>query len=297
VSLFYRAIDLQSMAWWAVFCIVAALSALTEPILLPTLLVGLLMVLFCRNLPGSLRAAFILVLVFGSAAVIGPWMFRNYRVHGTFQPVTASFWASAWRGNNPLSSGTDRPALTDEQRQRYWAYGVDRLRQFDLLTDAQRQALDGKRTAQREAVWRQWALSYILENRTRYAQLCGSRLARTLWADWDDPRSRDPYFIYFASRSLILIALLLGLPLAMAQGWRIGWPLALGGCIVMTCTLTLAGARYAMPLEPVVLTWLALLLVVAWQLATGNRVRPPIVRRFARGANDGASPASLGLQD
>ena len=295
--LFYRSIELQSLTCWAGFCLVSSLAALSAPVLLPALLAGLLMVLFSRSLPRPLRMAFAALMVASSLAVIGPWMFRNWRVHGTLQPVAANFWAGAWRGNNPFSAGTERPVLTEQQRVRYWNHGVDDLRQFDLLSDAQRQALDGKRTAQREALWRDWTLAWVRENPARYFGLCAGRLARTLWADWDDPRSRDPYFLYFASRSALLAGLLIGLPLAILRGWRLGWPLVLALAVFVTCTLTVTGARHAMPLEPLQLSLVSLLLFTGWQRVKGERVRPPMVRRFTGETNDGTSAASLGLQD
>lgn len=295
VALYYLSLETQGVMSWIGFSVVASLAALTEPTLLPALGLALILVLGASKLPSSLRARNALLLVVCALALIGPWTFRNWRVHGTIQPVTATFWASVWKGNNPHSAGTDRPALTSEQRDRYWSGGQDDLRQFDLLTDGQRQQLDGKRTAQREAIWREWSLDYIRQNPARYAQLCAVRLARTAWAEWDDPRSHDPFYVYFTTRSLLLLGALAGLVLAWRQGWRIGWPLAITLSILLTCTLTVTAARCALPLEPFQIALVSLLILSAWQGMTRTKERPPLVRRFARGANDGSSPASLGL--
>lgn len=296
VALYYLSLETHRVMSWIGFSVVTSLAALTEPTLLPALGLALILVLGSK-LPRSLRVRNGLLLVVCALALIGPWTFRNWRVHGTIQPVTATFWSSVWKGNNPHSAGTDRPALTSQQRDRYWSGGQDDLRQFDLLTDAQRQQLDGKRTAEREAMWREWSLDYIRQNPLRYAQLCGVRLARTAWAEWDDPRSHDPFYVYFTTRSLLLLGALAGLVLAWRQGWQVGWPLAIAASILLSCTLTVTAARCALPLEPFQIALVCLLMVSAWQGMTGTKERPPLVRRFAGGANDGSSPASLGLGD
>jgi 4-amino-4-deoxy-L-arabinose transferase-like glycosyltransferase len=295
VLLWFYAVDSGRLGAWLAFSFVTALLALTEPMFLPVLAGASALVLVQRKLPWPIRFRNAAVLAAVVLLVIGPWTYRNWRVHGAFVPVTSTFWMNVWMGNNPGSTGTDRLALTVDQLERFRALGDDRLRQDDLLSDGQRQALDGRRAIEREAIWKGYALDFIRQNPARYVELCQIRLARTVWADWDNPRSRDPLLLYFTSRSLLLVGTLVGLLMAVWAGWRAGWIGLLLATAVVFCTLTITAARVTLPLEGLQIPFVALAGLGLWNALLARHQRPPIVRRFMGQLNDGAAADSLGL--
>ena len=271
VVLWYRSIDTGSLGPWIAFGVVGCLAALTEPVLLPPMALAGLIVLVKRQLSWPVRLRNAAVLLGCAVVIIGPWTYRNWRVHGALVPVKSTFWVNVWKGNNPNSGGTDRPPLSDEQLALFRAKGVDNVRQYDLLTTEQRAELDNKRAIEREAIWKRWATDFIRENPQRYAELCGLRLIKILWAEWDNPKSYDKLYIYFASRTILLIGSIVGLVLALGLRWRIGWPALIVGLSLLTYTLTITAARFAFPLEPFQIALTALTCMAAWQTATRSR--------------------------
>lgn len=299
VVLWYRSLDTGRLGPWIAFGVVGCLAALTEPVLLPAMALAGVIILLHPKLAPPLRLRNAAILLVIAIVVMGPWSYRNWRVHGVIVPVKSTFWVNVWKGNNPYASGTDRPTLTAAQLERFRALGQDNLRQYDLLTDAQRQELDGRATAEREAIWKRYATSFIRENPGRYIELCGLRLAKTLWAEWDNPKSHDRFYVYFGSRAILLLGSGVGLIVAIRRRWRIGWPAVIVGTSLATYTLTITAARFAFPLEPFQIALTSLALMAAWQALFGATRRPPIVRRFAGELNDGIPadppPAADGL--
>ena len=263
-ALWYRSVDTGSMGSWLAFGVVGCLAALTEPVLLPPMALAGLLILAKGELSWPVRLRNALLLLACALLIIGPWTYRNWRVHGAIVPVKSTFWVNVWKGNNPNSAGTDRPALTDEQLNAFHLHGLDDLRQYDLLTKAQRAELDGKRAIEREAIWKRYAQQFIRENPGRYVELCGLRTAKTLWAEWDNPKAHDMFYIYFLSRAVLLIGSAFGLILAIRQGWRIGWPALIFGLSLLTYALTITAARFAFPLEPLQIGLLSLACLVLW---------------------------------
>jgi 4-amino-4-deoxy-L-arabinose transferase-like glycosyltransferase len=293
VLLWYRSLESRRLGSWLAFGLVTALAVLTEPVLLPLLALAPIALLLRRELPWPIRWRNLVVLAAMTVLVIGPWTYRNWRVHSALVPVTSTFWMNMWMGNNPNATGTDRLVLTASHLEQFRATGSHPLRQTDLLTDAQRQELDGRRAMEREAVWKRYATAFIGRNTAAYVQLCQIRLARTVWADWDNPRSRDPLFLYFASRTLLLVGTLVGLFLASWNRWKIGWPALILATCVLVHTLTLTSARAAVPLEALQIPLVALALFSIWQAVVARHQRPPIVRRFMGEINDGTTAGSL----
>jgi 4-amino-4-deoxy-L-arabinose transferase-like glycosyltransferase len=296
VLLWNRSVESRGQASWLWFSLVASLLALTEPALLPALGLAPLAILLHSSLPVAIRLRNAVLVAGVALLVLGPWTYRNWRVHHALVPVTSTFWLNMWMGNNPNATGTDALNLTAEQLARFQALGSDRLRQTDLLSDAQRQHLDGRRAMEREAVWKAEATRFIRDNPWRYFELCQIRLARTVWADWDHPRGRDPVHLYFISRGLLLAFTLLGLFRVTWAGCRFAWPAILLGTCIIVHTLTITSARAAIPMEVLQMPVVALALFSIWQAARARRQRPPMVRRFMGEINDGTSPDALALE-
>ena len=281
VYLFYRSIDTGRLGPWVAFSLLGCFAALTEPALLPPMaLTGLLIFIWpCGlNFPVRLRNAAVLL---GAAfLVLGPWTLRNYHVHDTFMPVKSSFWVNTWKGNNPYATGTDRLALTDEQREALKAKplleadglardtGFDAYRQYAMLTDAQMAQLNGRPEAEREEVFKQYATTWIGEHPGGYAKLSGIRLVKTLWLEWDNPRSQN--IVYKATRTGFLLLSIVGLVLAVRNRWRLGFPLLIVGLPVLLITLTITAARFIIPYEPIGLCLIGLVAASAWRAVTGK---------------------------
>jgi len=164
VLLWNRSVETRGMGSWLAFTLVAALLALTEPLLLAALALVPLAILLQGSLPRPVRIRNAVLAVAMALVVIGPWTYRNWRVHHALVPVTSTFWLNMWMGNNPNATGTDRLVLTPDHLDRFRTLGQDRLRQTDLLSDAQRQHLDGRRAMVREAFWKGGVTWFVRDN-------------------------------------------------------------------------------------------------------------------------------------
>ena len=284
--LWLASLDTKKLLPWLAYGVVGCLAALTEPVLLPAMALSGVWVLFTRRLPLGLRLRNGLVLLATAIVIIGPWTWRNYRIHDTFMPIKSTFWVNVWKGNNatdPGHSGTDRPTLTDERLAQVLATGRDDLRQYDLLTDRQRVALDGKTPAEREAVFGKLAKAWISEHPDLYAKVSAKRFAKTVWWDWDHPTGYRAFYAYPISRAVLLVGTLIGLFMARRAGWRLAYVGLVAGTAVLTYTLTVTAARFGMPMEPYQFALIGLI-VAGW--AARNDIhtnRPKAVLNYLGG--------------
>ncbi len=258
--LFTRATRTGRPAPWIAFSLVGTAAALTEPVLLPVMALSGVVILFWRSLPFTIRLRNAVLLLFAVIVVIGPWTYRNYRVHHAFVPIKATFWVNVWKGANDHATGTDRPAIDPARQAELDAKllalddlhlrreGADDIRQYDLLDPADQARLEGKTEVQREKIFKELATSWIKAHPRRYADLSLIRLGKTLWVDWDNPKSHN--LAYIGSRAAIVLMTLIGLPIALRRRWPLFFPLMLVGLCLLTYTLTLTAARFSMPFEP-----------------------------------------------
>lgn len=254
VWLFYRAVQTRGAGAWVAFAAVAAVATLAEPVFLPALLLTAPLVVFWRGLPWSLGLRNAAVLAVAAAVVIGPWTVRNYVVHGHLIPVKGSFWVNVWKGSNDAASGSDRLALTSAQRATAWHQNgrgddvSDTPHQYDMLDLSKRNRLANHPEAEREAMFRQWAVAWIWTHPGRFAQLCGIRLLKTLTIDWDHPRSYA--WSYIGARAAVLLLGIGGVVVAARQRWHLAYPALLVATAFGSYTVTLTAARFAIPFEP-----------------------------------------------
>ena len=294
--LWYVSLDTGRLLPWVAYGAVGCLAALTEPVLLPAMALSGVWVLFTTRLPGRLRLRNAAVLLACAVVFIGPWTWRNGRVHDAFVPIKATFWVNVWKGNNALDdghSGTDRPALTPGRLAAYREHGVDAERQYDLLSDGQRLALRSADTPEREELFGSWAKAWIAGDPAGYAAVSGKRLVKTLWWDWDNPTGHQFFYAYPVWRGLLLIGSVAGLVVALRRGWRLGMPALIVGVSLLTYTLTITAARFAVPLEPfqyALVAALATALAGRWMSPAD---RPKMVETYLgdRRTNDGTAPA------
>jgi len=262
IVFFYRATRTASAKPWIVFAVVAALGALTEPVLLPITLLSALLILIwpSMELIGRARIRNAAILALAMVVIIGPWTIRNRVVHGKWIPIKSTFWVNVWKGSNDYATGTDRLAISPEQEQRLrqGLYAMndklsrneeeDKARQYATLTQAQLKELQYQPEARRDQIFKHWATSWIQSHPQQYLSLCATRLGKTIWIDWDNPKSHN--VIYVVSRLLLLLGTAAGLVLAIRRRWNLAFPALLIGSCLMTYMLTLTAARFSIPFEP-----------------------------------------------
>lgn len=261
VWLFYASVESRRLTPWIAYGIVGCVGALTEPVLLPFMALSGLLILVWPGVPMGIRFRNAVALFFCAVLILGPWMVRNYNVHETLMPVKSTFWVNFWKGNNPNATGTDRLDLTDEQIKALQTGltdaqlrdpNFDGLRQYAKLSPEQKAELTGKPEVEREKIFARYAKSYISEHPDQYMRLCGIRLWKTLWVEAGNPKAHGTkqYVLYWVPRTLLLVLT----PIALIVGWRRGWrmtiPLLVFGTALLTYTLTIAAARFALPYEP-----------------------------------------------
>lgn len=271
IWLFYRSVDTKKLAPWIGYGLLGCLGALTEPVLLPFMALSGVLILFWPGLCWKIRTRNAAVLFACAVVVLGPWTLRNHQVHGKFMPVKSTFWVNMWKANNPNATGTDRAPMSEEVKSAL-AAGLtdeqlrdpkfDSARQYDLLTPDQRAELWQKPEVEREVVFGNYAKSFIRENPLRYAQLCGIRFVKTVWVEADNPKAigLKQYALYWTPRTVLLVLTPVGLVLAWRRGWRMAIPVLVVGSALLTYTLTIAAARFALPYEPWQLALVAVLI-------------------------------------
>jgi hypothetical protein len=254
--LFYKSIRTGRAGPWVGYSLIAVIATLTEPVLLPALMISGVLILACRSIPFRARLRNAAVLAFVCFAIIGPWAVRNFIVHGKIVPIKGTFWVNVWKGNNEYATGTDRLRMTPEQQKYLEKHNLslsddefmDGPHQYDMLDPSQRARLENQPEEVREVVFKEFAVGWITQHPGRYAELCGIRLVKTITTDWDHPKSRS--IINIASRSLLLLLTAGGVFVAWKQRWAFLFPLIVISTALLTYTLTITAARFAIPFEP-----------------------------------------------
>ncbi|HTL28836.1 MAG TPA: hypothetical protein VL282_06445, partial [Tepidisphaeraceae bacterium] len=245
---------------WIAFCVIGMIATLLAPVLLWVMILTFIALLLMRSIPAATRVQFAAVMLAAAVMIIVPWTARNYAVHHEFVPITSNFWANFWKGNNAFATGTDRLPITDQQRlmlesgmtetQRRDAR-FDSSRQSNKLSPQQRERLNNQPEIVRQLIFKKWAIDWVAANPLDYARLCVIRLGKTLWADIDNPKSQD---IYTISRALLLALTVTGATIAIRMRKLRLFPTMLFVVPVIYFSLTLTGARLAIPFEPLQLT-------------------------------------------
>ena len=244
-------------------------ALLVEPILALATPVAWGMLL-CRVAQGS---RFLSRRVLGTAlatpvvawAVVAPWLWRNYQVHGQFVFVKSTFGYAFWQGNNPWSLGTDRlpkgppapPWPQPGQSWRRWWQQLNHTRHEYLYIDdvllkpRGYRRFAGLSEPQRSALLGQQAWQWVRRHPGEYLRLCAFRLGYFFYADWTHPKaSTGPYQL----RSLLLWAAVLLGGFVLGKQVRPLLPLlAVVVLIVGFHTLTIYAPRFGLAVQPLVL--------------------------------------------
>ena len=202
------------------------------------------------------------------AAVVTPWIVRNYLVHGEFVLVKSTFGYAFWQGNHPRSFGTDKiplPSSSNDAERPGWGLraleqSLWRTRMVDTLyiDDA---VLPNERIAElglfsepeRSRQLMAEVAAYIRQHPEHYLRLCLQRLRYFLLFDETNPKSR--VWVYRASHLALQAMALAGLWLSR-RSWRQLWPTYLVFALVTVFhTLTIVSARFHIPLETIQIVW------------------------------------------
>jgi len=223
-----------------------------------------------------------------AAAVIAPWLARNYAVHGEFVFIKSTFGYAFWQGNNPSSWGTDKipkPSAEVIRRQHDGTLaGMDRAlwearhetlyiddvllkptgyRQFAGLSEPERSRLLGRE-----------AWEYVRAHPGQYAKLCLQRLRYFLLFDETNPKAANP--VYRAATVAWLVLAGVGLWLSR-RDWRRLWPTyAIFAAVTLFHAMTIVSARFRIPIEPLSLVWAAYTLApIAERFMPAGRASQP----------------------
>jgi 4-amino-4-deoxy-L-arabinose transferase-like glycosyltransferase len=263
---FYRAVDSGQLAPWVIFSVVGCVGSLTEPILLPFMMLSGVMILFWKSLPVVARFRNAWILLLTALTIFGPWTLRNYLVHGQFVAVKGQFWWNLYKTSNPHATGSDRAEPTPEMRAELAKLTPaerrnskhDHMHQFDLLTYEQQVELSEKTEIQREEITGRWTKKWISENPKQFAWITLMRVKKTLWYDDDNPQVDR---IYLTSRTILLVGFPVGLILAWRRGYRLLIPVLVLGVALSIHAITIAAARFIFPHEPFQIAMLAVVIV------------------------------------
>jgi 4-amino-4-deoxy-L-arabinose transferase-like glycosyltransferase len=205
------------------------------------------------------------IFLFGSAATVLPWTYRNYRVYHRVIPVSSGFQTMLWRGNTPLTRGGP------EDRDLMWN-SSDWKKRLQELPEVQRQALEAQYAKVDELVRNREeqlrdvylatdevlgpiAVRYVISNPARTAWLALVKL-RTLYSAFSKTATQN---VHTTERNKLVAALSFYPVLALAivgacWGFRRRHELALIYLLVISVSLIYSllatATRYRLPLDP-----------------------------------------------
>lgn len=259
----------QATTWKAILAgLLGGVLVLFDPIL--ALALPILALAICPNYSPIRHPQSAILFPLIALATISPWLYRNWRVHGELVFVKSTFGYAFWQGNSRLSWGTDKipkPSVEELRRSHDGTLaGIDRAlwearhetlyiddvllkpsgyREFAGLSEPQRSRLLGQR-----------AWDFIRANPGRYWELCLARLQYLLLFDATNPKAANG--VYRLSTIVWLTLSIGGLIVWRRRRRGLGqlWPLvAIFAVVTLFHTLTIASARFRIPLEPLSFVW------------------------------------------
>ncbi|HUY89668.1 MAG TPA: hypothetical protein VMV10_13110 [Pirellulales bacterium] len=204
-----------------------------------------------------------------AAAVIAPWLWRNYQVHGEPVFVKSTFGYAFWQGNNPASWGTDKipkrsaeflrtrhDGSLAEMHRALWEARHETLYIDDvLLAPGGYREFAGLSEPERSRLLFSRACDFVRYQSGRYLRLCARRLRYFLLFDETNPKTA--HRVYRIATVVWLTLAGIG-SLALRSQWRRLWPTwAMFGVVAAFHTLTIVSARFRIPLEPISFVWAA----------------------------------------
>jgi hypothetical protein len=270
----------------------AGIALLLEPIVLLALPFVTLLVWWAGEANGGVcfKARFgrAIILAAVTLLIVSPWIWRNYRVHGEFVFIKSTFSYALWQGNNPSSWGTDKIPKSSSERLRNehdgTVAGQDRAMwearhetlYIDnvLLTPADYAVLARLSEPERSRVLGSRAWQHIRTQPAHYAELCLRRFRYLLLFDETNPKTANTVY---RLATLCWLGLTGVGVLVLRRHWRKLWPLAaVFASILLFHTLTIASARFRIPVEPISFLASAAGLIWLWRAAVWAIGRYPV---------------------
>jgi len=266
---------------------VAGLLLLFEPIMLLALVILAMWLVIPRReetkrtTAAPWTSAAIAVVV--SAAVVGPWLVRNWRVHGELVFVKSTFGYALWQGNNPLSWGTDKvpkPSAYRLRRQHdgtlagmhhaMWEARRETIYIDDLLLKptGYRSLIGLSEPARGRRLGRR-AAHYIIRHPAHYLGLCLRRLRYFLLWDETNPKASHP--LYRISTAIWAAAAIAGLLMLVHKPHALGPTVAIFAAVMIFHAATITSARFRIPVEPLTFPWIGYA-VASWSERTARFV-------------------------
>ncbi|MBX9653179.1 hypothetical protein K2Y11_06115 [bacterium] len=194
------------------------------------------------------------------AVGLTPWITRNYLVHGRFVAMKDSFWYVFWQGNTAASHGTDKLAISREDRREVRGISVTKsveqaqhVREKAVSVDstlpehARLDLLGMPREIDRMNVFRSLILAELSARPMQYVEKCLLRLRQWLWFDETNPRSY--VFAYRASYLSLATVAAIGLFIERRR-WKNWLPLFVAsGGLTLLHVLVITSARFRLPIE------------------------------------------------
>jgi len=221
--------------------VLAALVVLTESILVFP--VAIVIAFIAARKPS---AAIIALLT--SFCIVTPWLYRNAVVHDELTGVTNNVWVDLFSGNGDNATGSHNLRLTD--------FNHKPLSRLQTLTPIEADQLKHKSESKRNDLLRRWSFQWISDHPLSYAKLCGVRIAKLIWLDWDHPLARNAWNVI--SRSVLLLGAIIS-----AVAWFFRPRVAPGDVLDQPSQL-----HADRPLVPLKAGWVAIALALGLAAAT-----------------------------
>ena len=233
--------DLRSMA---ILGVAWGLGLLVKPVLL-YLVVGLAAALLLVAPRSALLALGSLLI---AAAMVVPWSLRNLAVSNCFIPVATGAWEIVLKGDTFSRFALKEEGIVD----------LEQMAKAELRALDRELGIEGLSPCEREPYYMREELRRIRTQPARFAR----KLAAQSLAFWTLGGDRHKSLMFL----LLQLPVLFLLPGALRFHWRTQRHVLLGFCIVgcymvAVHSISLAIARYSMPLRPwimlIAVTWVA----------------------------------------
>ena len=229
------------------------------------------------------------VVAITSVVVVGPWIVRNFKIHGEFVAIKSTFGYAFWQGNCSVSRGTDKVVRQSVERvlrrdrdatslvglnRRLWEARHEAGYIDDIALSRDDYNMLGRVSEpERSRILFRRAVSELGDEPGRYVRLCLRRLRYFVFFDETNPKSR--VMAYRLSHLGLTLFGGLGLILAGASLRKRLLPTIITVVLITVFhSLTIVSARFHIPLEPLFGVWGAAGLVHA-----GERIKAWLRRK------------------
>ncbi len=250
----------EQIGWGAATGVVFGLAILVRPswLMFPLFAVPIGLALYGQR---QRQLAIYAAAGLAAAVVMAPWWVRNYVVVGQFVPTTLQVGASLYDGLGPQATGASDMQFVQQFEERL------------LQIEAQAESpLPGTHESRRDALMKQAAIEWTLENPGEALKLAGVKLWRywTPWGNDSDIRGKMAWVIAAGYLPIVLTGLA-GAVYFAPRGWTYAL-LALP--LIYFCLLHLifvSSIRYRQPPMLALAVLSAALLVLLWQKMRSKR--------------------------